>query len=516
MKKTTIILSIILLNSFSIFAQQKELFIFDNLAIKEIAYAIAQGENNKLYVAGKYSIDSDKTGGIVYIMNMHGEVEKTKTFPEYSIYSFTDIRINPITKNLYVSGNCLSEEGETIILQLNYDLEVIRSIFIPLSVSNINICVGKIYFDNKNIIQYGNIYKNTKKHNNKTFDLYAEDNYLSHNNQPFFVKLDSCLNTIIAKNILDLDDNIPACSQIIASKKTGHINAFITRFPVPHMQGYPTRKVLTLLELDENMQISDTISIIERWALFEHAAAYFQNKIVVATYLPFYLEYIHNIEIRSVLIKHIDTTDFSCSDSTYLGSTSADTSARLAPFQGICINNNCCYVAGTNNLYMNHHGGQESEIMLRCIDENLETAWDKFYSFDNTYFVSYYITPLSNGNLAICGLAHDLDNTNYDTDFMVLIVDKEGHLTSENSPFVEKSTLCFPSPATSKINIRIAIQHKNCTIEIYNINGKLLKTEKANSATTAINISDFPSGNYIYKVYNIEGFVESGKFVKGV
>ena len=349
--------------------------------------------------------------------------------------------------------------------------------------------------------------------------FFNNDNKKSYWYNPFFIKVDSELTEVIENNMLELI-SVSNCFQILPSPNPNNYYAFIGAFPINYV-GCNTNTALTLIELDNSFEIIDTIGVVNNSILSSYSAIDYNNDILFAGFLSAYTINIapYTKKAYNMLIKQLPYENTNCIDSCFIGPFGKDTVTLTAPFQAICKNDGLCYVAGTDNFAWgtyDTHGYEESEIVLNCFSQNLNKEWERFYGVEDTYLFAYYITPLAEGGVAITGFKHDLSDTGDDTDFMVLIVDKEGHLTSENSPFVEKSTLCFPSPATSKINIRIAIQHKNCTIEIYNINGKMLKTERANSGTTAINISDFPSGNYIYKVYNSDGFVESGKFVKGV
>ncbi len=68
----------------------------------------------------------------------------------------------------------------------------------------------------------------------------------------------------------------------------------------------------------------------------------------------------------------------------------------------------------------------------------------------------------------------------------------------------------FPNPAADKINIILA--HKS-EIEIFNIEGQIVKTLYTAGITTAINIESLPGGVYLIKAKTKDGVV-TGKFVK--
>jgi photosystem II stability/assembly factor-like uncharacterized protein len=73
--------------------------------------------------------------------------------------------------------------------------------------------------------------------------------------------------------------------------------------------------------------------------------------------------------------------------------------------------------------------------------------------------------------------------------------------------------LVFPNPATSEINIIIPNENiqGSCSIELYEIDGKLLKSGIEQAANIAID--DLDNGTYIFKVKN-KGQSWSGSFIK--
>ncbi|MEO9531265.1 MAG: LamG-like jellyroll fold domain-containing protein [Crocinitomicaceae bacterium] len=71
----------------------------------------------------------------------------------------------------------------------------------------------------------------------------------------------------------------------------------------------------------------------------------------------------------------------------------------------------------------------------------------------------------------------------------------------------------YPNPAQDKIAIAAESTLEKATVEIWDLNGKLLLTERNLSSTPIIDISDLESGNYIVKIIQDQQ-VFTEKFVK--
>lgn len=71
----------------------------------------------------------------------------------------------------------------------------------------------------------------------------------------------------------------------------------------------------------------------------------------------------------------------------------------------------------------------------------------------------------------------------------------------------------YPNPATSKIAIVAEGTLEKATIEIWNINGELIKTHSNLNSTAIIDVEDLKAGHYIVKVIQNES-VSIEKFVK--
>ncbi|MDO4191599.1 MAG: T9SS type A sorting domain-containing protein, partial [Bacteroidales bacterium] len=75
-----------------------------------------------------------------------------------------------------------------------------------------------------------------------------------------------------------------------------------------------------------------------------------------------------------------------------------------------------------------------------------------------------------------------------------------GDPTGVESPVVDNHSVVFPNPATSSFNIQ---NHKICGVEIYNAEGKLVKTDNTHHTNiTSVNCQDLENGTYFVKIFD--------------
>ena len=78
---------------------------------------------------------------------------------------------------------------------------------------------------------------------------------------------------------------------------------------------------------------------------------------------------------------------------------------------------------------------------------------------------------------------------------------------SEDREHIQTSINMYPNPTKGKLNFELSDNSIISGIEIYNIQGSLLKNQLTESSLHTINVSDLPSGIYILKIRLEEGFV---------
>ena len=87
--------------------------------------------------------------------------------------------------------------------------------------------------------------------------------------------------------------------------------------------------------------------------------------------------------------------------------------------------------------------------------------------------------------------------------------------TNINENLIEGNYKLFPNPANSEINISSMGNTNYYNIEIHDLTGRLVKIENSRTSNnTTLDVSDLKSGNYIIKITDINGKVESLKMIK--
>jgi hypothetical protein len=85
--------------------------------------------------------------------------------------------------------------------------------------------------------------------------------------------------------------------------------------------------------------------------------------------------------------------------------------------------------------------------------------------------------------------------------------------TIENS--LSENTFIFPNPTNGIVNVTLAPGLNNCTIEIYEVTGRLVKSTLINQSQSNIDLKDFANGLYTYKVKSAaKTVIKEGKIVK--
>jgi len=92
----------------------------------------------------------------------------------------------------------------------------------------------------------------------------------------------------------------------------------------------------------------------------------------------------------------------------------------------------------------------------------------------------------------------DMDQTNYLYLQDYVIPRTEGGVETVSKPGV----IVFPNPVADKVSVS-----RGAKVEMYNILGAKLLTVEGQKEVTEINMSDYPNGTYLLKIYTDEGIV---------
>jgi hypothetical protein len=85
----------------------------------------------------------------------------------------------------------------------------------------------------------------------------------------------------------------------------------------------------------------------------------------------------------------------------------------------------------------------------------------------------------------------------------------------EDEPFVQPNRAkVFPNPASDQITFEIKTSSgiDKLNIQIVSITGEIIEEFEFNNDPVILNISDYPAGIYLYRVYHNDRILDAGKF----
>lgn len=72
----------------------------------------------------------------------------------------------------------------------------------------------------------------------------------------------------------------------------------------------------------------------------------------------------------------------------------------------------------------------------------------------------------------------------------------------------------YPNPANNIVNFELS-SNENVTVNIFSVDGALVKTVDAFQQLTAVDVNDLENGSYVYRVATLNGnIIKTGKFIK--
>ena len=158
-----------------------------------------------------------------------------------------------------------------------------------------------------------------------------------------------------------------------------------------------------------------------------------------------------------------------------------------------------------------------TEILVHKVDTAGNLLWANYYGGDMYYF-PLGICATADSGVVVCGMRYDTVNPKVPGvgEGFVMRLDKDGGQNfvgiRENGKINTNYHKCYPNPANNQIAFDIPLR-QNIEISIYNTLGKEILVIKDYQNLSALNISDFVPGAYVYKI-KTKNSNNSGKFVK--
>jgi hypothetical protein len=178
------------------------------------------------------------------------------------------------------------------------------------------------------------------------------------------------------------------------------------------------------------------------------------------------------------------------------------------------------WAVGIYNFDVNNHPWTNSPywIQLNKLNHSLELQAQYYYGGDGVY-VPYDITETSSHHLIIVGNYYNPNAIphSYKYDPFVLKVNSEGLIvnTQNNELPLAQEAIVFPNPGSDYLQVKLAVQRKTATLQLFDLNGRLVHTEEITADMQRVNTTTLPAGIYPYRISTKDRVIGSGKWVKG-
>ena len=126
----------------------------------------------------------------------------------------------------------------------------------------------------------------------------------------------------------------------------------------------------------------------------------------------------------------------------------------------------------------------------------------------------YEIDATNDGGALVVFKSHNLENTN-ERFGTVTKFPAEAFLSVDEAHANGLSlAIAYPNPGGSEMHIRTAVE--NATVEVYDMNGRLVAQQPVLETETVLDATDWAAGTYVWKVVSTQTVreIETGKWVK--
>lgn len=170
-----------------------------------------------------------------------------------------------------------------------------------------------------------------------------------------------------------------------------------------------------------------------------------------------------------------------------------------------------CLVSCSIINWHSDHPMYKTQCLVTKYDTEMNVVWRRFVNEKEGYYYPCFVLATEDGGSLIAGYSCDLD---YQHQYSyALKTDCDGYLSiSDFHNFDIKPFALYPNPCTTNINVEISPDVEIDDVSIYDVSGRLVKTQNAGFET--IDVSNFTSGVYVMKVTLENGTIFEEKIVK--
>ncbi|MFN4083311.1 MAG: T9SS type A sorting domain-containing protein [Bacteroidia bacterium] len=408
-----------------------------------------------------------------YITNMVVNEDRTISL---AITKHNDNQLNPTSILIFRIDEKLNILNRHVIYYRNFSVDIFTyANLIKLKNNNVflNLILNKVYSDDEKCY---NVYIICNTLNGLT-KLYEDTLDLSNGKYKRFASFNQILfnDTIV---IVRYTNNV-TISRKYPSTSNGHrIIKFDSNLNIISLGTYSLNNPLTI-----NNGFSTLFSLNNNLYLF----GLINSHINYFYYNPNIIQILSNDSIKR--ITNIDTA--------------RGTSYRsVASNKSIVINQSSkrIFAASTylTNNYLNWFG-------IICFNTNFDIIWNKYFKFNDSTEVFINGMIENNNELILYGWRFNFNDQIYRPLF--LTITQDGWLTGENDVVVrtDLDATIYPNPANQKFTIQTNANVQS--VQITDMQGKLIKTVGSNIDFNEIDIADLPRGMYVVQLQTPNGML---------
>lgn len=170
------------------------------------------------------------------------------------------------------------------------------------------------------------------------------------------------------------------------------------------------------------------------------------------------------------------------------------------------------YFGGTFNPSL---GYPKNWIYVAKLNDTLGLIWEKYIGGDNNYYTSSINATPDGGVLLSAVHAYPVPDSYSTTDAILIKLTPEGSITGnsgEYKPMIQEA-IVYPNPGKDNLYVRTAL--KDCSIQLFDAQGRVVRQSALSSHVSSIDMSNLPAGNYLYRIIQSnDKHVLSGSWIK--
>jgi hypothetical protein len=156
----------------------------------------------------------------------------------------------------------------------------------------------------------------------------------------------------------------------------------------------------------------------------------------------------------------------------------------------------------------------DSWMMIEHLSPGFDTISTLYYDHEGEriHSTASSILATNDGGLLLVYQSKNLDNTNQRWTTITKFPAETFVGIEEAHDNGLKVAIAYPNPGKDVLNIRTGLQ--DAQVEVYDTNGKLIRSQALTENVTAIDAKEWAEGVYVWKVMTERKVVETGKWIK--